>query len=71
MKLPWTSRYWKGHEDGFANGVQAGFEAANYLTLLELKRKGSTGDNLELPWSEVYKLFPAETLEKLKNNVYF
>jgi hypothetical protein len=72
MKRLFKSRYWKGHQDGFANGVLAGFEAANYLTLLQLKRIGSTGDNFEAKWEDVLACFPAETIEKSQaKDVYF
>lgn len=72
MKRLFKKHYWKGYFDGFDHGVNSGINAANYLTLLDLKRIGSTGDNFEAKWEDVLALFPAETVEKIKQtNVYF
>jgi hypothetical protein len=72
MKRLFKSRYWTGFLDGYDEGVIAGVDAANYLTLLHLKRIGSTGDNFEAKWEDVLACFPAETVEKInETNVYF
>jgi hypothetical protein len=72
MKRLFKSRYWNGYRDGFDEGVIAGVDAANYLTLLDLKRIGSTGDNFEAKWEDVLACFPAETVEKIQaKDVYF
>jgi hypothetical protein len=72
MKRLFKKHYWKGYFDGFDHGVSSGINAANYLTLLDLKRIGSTGDNFEAKWEDVLALFPAETVEKIQaKDVYF
>lgn len=72
MKKLFTSRYWKGYQDGFDEGVLTGYKSANYLTLLELKRIGCTGDNFEAKWEDVLALFPDELVEKINQfDVYF
>lgn len=72
MRKLFTSRYWKGFQDGHAEGVIIGFKTARHCLLKDLQRIGSTGDNFEAKWEDIYKLFPAETIEKIQaKDVYF
>lgn len=48
------------YEQGWNDGLGMGIKAARVLLYEDLKRIGSTGDNLEVPWSMVDSLLKPE-----------
>lgn len=50
----------KVYEQGWNDGVAVGIKAARHLLYADLERIGSTGDNLEVPWSMVRSLLKPE-----------
>jgi hypothetical protein len=48
------------YEQGWQDGLGMGIKAARVLLYEDLKRIGSTGDNLEVPWSMVDSLLKSK-----------
>lgn len=71
-KPDWAERLQRTFQRKYNDGVKTGYDAGyslGYITALihvlkELQQHGSTGDNLELPWSTVYDILTKAAKEK-------